>query len=94
MKEPIVLIKSIKNGCYSDDPEERENSRGGFMMPAGATYIYGQDPTWANGQGFYYCGTHIILEKNINWSIFCKQSEYHEMIDRVRKQILEEKKMF
>lgn len=91
MKEPIILLKAIKRGCYSDSPEERANSKGGFLMQEGATYTYGLDPNWANGQGYYCCGTHIIMERDVNWAIFCKQSEYHEIIDRVRKQMLEEK---
>lgn len=91
MKEPIVLLKAIKYGCYSDNLEERENSKGGLFIQEGATYTYGLDPNWANGHGYYYCGTHIIMERNIDWTMFCKQSEYYEIIDRVKKQLIEEK---
>lgn len=88
MKEPIILIKAIKRGCYSDNPEERANSRGGFLMREGATYTYGVDPNWANGKGYYCCETHIIMEEDIDWDMFIVQSKYYELINKVKKELL------
>jgi hypothetical protein len=89
MKESIVLLKSIKRGYYSDNAEERINSKGGFLMREGAEYTYDIDPNWSNGEGFYYHGTHIILEKDIDWTMFCKKSEYYIIIDELRKKLAE-----
>ena len=59
-KKFIVQTKDMRFGCYSLDPQERENSRGGAMYPAPAIYKYAVDPNWNSGRGFYYKGTHII----------------------------------
>ena len=71
----IVLIKPIKEGCYSDNSEERENSNGGFHMDAGAIYrCYEADIVDKKERypAYYICGTHIIYTRDIDWNIFEK----------------------
>ncbi len=86
--ENLILIKDIRQGCYSNDPEIRKNSSGGFMMIAGATYSYGVDPKWNGGKGFWYCGTHIISEQDIDMRDFIPASKYEEFLTRIRKEIV------
>ncbi|MEK0338453.1 MAG: hypothetical protein QQN41_13575, partial [Nitrosopumilus sp.] len=62
MINDIVLIKSIKRGCYSDDSNERDNSSGGFYMQAGSIYRYYEGPP-----DYYAHETHIIYVEDINW---------------------------
>lgn len=87
MKEPIILIKDIRKGCYSLDEKERAESKGGFLMKSGAKYIYAVDPNFNYGKGFYYCGTHIILEQDIDWSMFISESKYYALQERIKKEM-------
>ncbi len=87
--ESIRLIKDIRQGCYSHDPEERRNSGGGFLMPAGAVYDYFPEYTQSSGKPYpshYACGTHIIYERDIDWTMFIKASKYDEFIDKVKRE--------
>ncbi len=86
--EDIKLIKDIRQGCYSNDPEIRQNSGGGYLMHAGATYGYHPEAKQSNGTiypAYYACGTHIIYARDIDWNMFIKASEYDEFIDMVKR---------
>ena len=88
--ENIRLIKDIRQGCYSNDPIERRNSGGGFLMPAGALYDYFPEQIQSTGKPYpahYACGTHIIYERDIDWSMFIEASKYDELMDKIKHEL-------
>jgi len=83
MKEDLILIKDIRQGCYSFDPEKRANAIGGFLMQAGARYRYFPGPS-----AHYACGTHIIYEKDLPYhDDLIEASKYEELVMKVKSKL-------
>lgn len=85
--EQIRLTKDIRQGCYSLSQDKRENSVGGLMIGAGSLFSYHPEKIQKSGYLYpphYACGTHIIMAKDIDWSMFIEASKYDEFIDTVK----------
>ncbi len=87
MKEDIILLIDNGTGCYSSNPETRARCTTGRLITAGARYRYYPESKDGKYPAHYYCGTHIIYERDINWNVYTIASKYEELMIRLNKQI-------
>ena len=87
MKEDIILIKDNGSGCYSSNPEIRERATTGRLISAGARYTYYPASKDGKYPAHYYCGTHIVYERDVNWDWYIVASKYDELVAKVKKEM-------